>query len=169
MLVNYDIVSFLEYYQDRDNITDPVSGLRTPTGQWQNFYQSAQTMGIDPNASGKYAYLPFNPQGFGSCLASAMNDLEVELVASAGIVDITEDAMVSDNLVIAYMYLQDAGQDSFDVSSAFLVSRYIGSIMEAAISETAVTWTVNPGISKLNAQVPTRKVTTDMLNQWRNA
>jgi hypothetical protein len=169
MIINFDVLCFLEYYADRDNITDPVTGLRTPTGQWQNFYQVPQTMDIDPNASGKYAYLPFNPQGFGSCLASAMNDLDIELVAAANIVDITEDALLADNLVIAYLYVQDAGQDSFDASSAFLVSRYIGSIMEASISETSVTWTVNPGISKLNAQVPTRKITADMLDKWRNA
>lgn len=169
MTVNYDVMCFLEYYQDRDFITDPVSGLRTPTGQWQNFYQVAQTMDIDPNASGKYAYLPFNPQGFGSCLANTMNDLEIELVASAGIVDITDDALMADNLVIAYMYIQDAGIDYFDATSASLVGQYIGSLMEATISDTTVTWTVNPGISKLNAQVPTRKITTDMLDKWRNA
>ena len=64
---------------------------------------------------------------------------------------------------------QDAGQDAFDAGSAFLVNRYIGSIMEATIAETSVSWIVNPGINKLNAQVPTRKVTVDMLDKWRNA
>lgn len=169
MILNYDVMCFLEYYQNRNVITNPVSGLRAPTGQWQNFYQNAQTMDIDPQASGKYPYLPFNPQGFGSCAANSLNDLQVELVASASIIDITDGALMSDNLVIAYMYIQNAGIDYFDAVSAVLVGRYIGSLMEATIADTSVTWTVNPGISKLNAQVPTRKITTDMLDVWRNA
>lgn len=168
-MINYDLICFLEYYQDRDNITDPVTGLRTPSGQWQNFFQVAQTMDIDPNASGKYAYLAFKPEGFGSCLASSLNDLQIELIATAGIVDITDAALTSDNLVIAYLYLQNAGIDYFDSASAYLASRYIGSIMEATITEVSVNWTVNPGISQLNAQVPTRKITADMLEKWRKA
>ena len=168
-MINYDIMCFLEYYEDRDNIVDPVSGFRTPTGKWQNFYQNAQTLSIDPNANGPYPYLAFDARGFGSCLASAMNDLDIEVVAIGSIVDTTETALTSDNLVIAYLYIQDAGQDAFDAGSAFLVNRYIGSIMEATIAETSVSWIVNPGINKLNAQVPTRKVTVDMLDKWRNA
>ena len=167
-MTNYDIMCFLEYYEDRNTIVNGA-GLRTPTAQWQNFYQTAQTMSIDPNSSGIYPYLGFSTRGFGACLASAMNDLDIEIVAIASIVDITETALMSDNLVIAYLYIQNAGQDAFDPGSAFLVNRYIGSIMEATIAETSVSWIVNPGINKLNAQVPTRKVTVDMLDKWRNA
>jgi hypothetical protein len=167
-MTNYDIMCFLEYYEDRNTIVDGA-GLRTPTAQWQNFYQTAQVMSTDPNSSGIYPYLGFNPRGFGACLASAMNDLDIDLVALASIVDITESALTSDNLVIAYLYVQNAGQDAFDPGSAFLASRYIGSIMEATISETSVSWIASPGISKLNAQVPTRKITADMLDKWRNA
>jgi hypothetical protein len=39
--------------------------------------------------------------------------------------------------------------------------------MEASLDDTSVTWTVNPGIDKLNAQVPTRKITADMLTKNR--
>jgi len=164
---SYDVMCFLEYYQDRDTITDPVSGLRIPTAQWQNFYQVAQTLSIDPDIANPYSYLAFNPSGFGSCGADSLNDLTVDIAALASIVDITETALASDNLVIASLYLQNGGQDQFDASSAFLVSRYIGSIMEATITEIAVTWIVNPGINQLNAQVPTRKITVDMLDAVR--
>lgn len=163
----YDVICFLEYYQNRDIITDPISGLRIPTAQWQNFYQIAQTLSVDPDIANPFSYLAFNPSGFGSCSADALNDLTIDIAALASIVDITETALVSDNLVIASLYLQNGGQDEFDGSSAFLVSRYIGSIMEATITEIAVTWTVNPGINQLNAQVPTRKITVDMLNAVR--
>ena len=40
-MASYDIMCFLEYYADRDSIIDPVSNLRVPQGQWQNFYQAA--------------------------------------------------------------------------------------------------------------------------------
>lgn len=168
-MFNYDIMCFLEYYEDRDAITDPISGLRIPTFRAQNFYQVAQTLDNDPDIEGPFSYLAFNPSGFGSCAANALNDLTIELAALATIVDITDTALNSDNLVITSLYLQNAGQDAFDGSSASLISRYIGSIMEASITEIAVTWTVNPGISQLNAQVPTRKITVDMLNKVRTA
>lgn len=167
-MATYDLICFLEYYEDRDAMTDPVSGLRTPTGQWQNFYQVSQTLITDPNVTGDFAYLPFTAEGFGSAYASAVNDLAVNIAALASIVDITDTAMTSDNLVIASLYVQNAGLDTFDEDvSAQLISRYIGSIMEASLDDTSVTWTVNPGIDKLNAQVPTRKITADMLTKNR--
>jgi len=167
-MANYDLVCFLEYYQDRDSMTDPVSGLRTPSAQWQNFYQTSQVLTPDPNVAGEFSYLAFTAEGFGSAYASALNDLAINAVALASLVDITDAAMTSDNLVIASLYVQNAGLDTFDEdASAQLISRYIGSIMEASLDDTSVTWTVNPGIDKLNAQVPTRKITADMLTKKR--
>ena len=73
----------------------------------------------------------------------------------------------SDNLVIASLYVQDVGQDQLDSGSAQLVARYIGTIDGATLDDETVRWTVNPAINKLNPQVPTRKITADMLNKAR--
>lgn len=163
-MANYDILCFLEYYADRSNV---LSGSkRNPTYQWQNFYQSVQTLGsADTNAQGDYRYLAFDVDGFGSTEASSVNDLSVELAATAEIVDITDTALTADNLVIASLYVQNAGSDAFDVSSAQLVSRYIGSIEGASVTEATVSWTVNPAINKLNPQVPNRKITANMVDK----
>jgi len=162
-MANYDILSFLEYYADRANVVS--GGLRTPTRQWQNFYPEAQTLSVDTEVGGSYFYLPFDPDGFGSSDAAAVNDLTIELAATGEIVDITDTAMGTDNLIIASLYIQDAGEDAFDGSSAQLISRYIGSIEGAELSEETVVWTVNPAIDKLKAQVPTRKVTESMTSK----
>tara|TARA_Y100000015_G_scaffold43068_1_gene52051 strand:+ start:1646 stop:2155 length:510 start_codon:yes stop_codon:yes gene_type:complete len=163
-MANYDVLCFLEYYADRSSV---LSGSnRNPTYQWQNFYQSVQTLGsADSNAQGDYRYLAFDVEGFGSTAASAINDLSVELAATAEIVDITDTALGADNLVIASLYVQNAGSDAFHASSAQLVSRYIGSIEAASVTETTVSWTVNPAINKLNPQVPNRKITANMVDK----
>lgn len=163
-MANYDVLCFLEYYADRSSV---LSGSnRNPTYQWQNFYQSVQNLGsADSNAQGDYRYLAFDVEGFGSTAASAINDLSVELAATAEIVDITDTALGADNLVIASLYVQNAGSDAFDASSAQLVSRYIGSIEAASVTETTVSWTVNPAINKLNPQVPNRKITANMVDK----
>jgi len=62
--------------------------------------------------------------------------------------------------------VQDVGEDSFDASSAEIISRYIGSIESAAISDTAVSWAVNPAIDKQRGQVPTRKITSDIMGRF---
>jgi hypothetical protein len=162
-MANYDILSFLEYYADRASVVS--GGLRTPTNQWQNFYQEPQDLSIDTEVGGDYLYLPFDIDGFGSSDAAAVNDLSIELAATGTIVDITDTAMGADNLIIASLYIQNAGQNAFDASSAQLISRYIGSIEAAELTEDAVAWTVNPAIDKLKAQVPTRKVTESMLSK----
>lgn len=163
-MANYDVLCFLEYYSDRASVLS--GGLRNPTYQWQNFYQSNQVLGsADSNAQGEYKYLAFDVDGFGSTPASSINDLTVELAATVEIVDITDTALAADNLVIASLYVQDAGSDSFDTSSAQLISRYIGSIEGATVTETSVSWTVNPAINKMNPQVPNRKITASMVDK----
>ena len=165
-MADYDIMCFLEYYADRTSVLDG-SGNRVPTKQWQNFYQIGQTLDADPNATGTYFYLPFDIDGFGSSEAAAINDLSVTAAATGELVDITDQAMGAENLVIASLYIQDVGNDAFDAVSAQLISRYIGSIEGASINDQEVSWTVNPAINKLNPQVPTRKITADMLNRVR--
>lgn len=159
----YDIMCFLEYYADRDAVINPSTGLRSPQEQWQNFYQASQLLSVDANASGSYFYLAFDVDGFGSTAAASINDLSISIAATASIVDITDAAMGNDNLIIASLYIQDAGQDAFDGGSAQLISRYIGSIEGASVSDTAVNWKINPAINKLKSQVPTRKITAGML------
>ena len=161
-MANYDIMCFLEYYADRASVVDG-SGNRTPTRQWQNFYQAAQTLSVDANATGVYSYLAFDADGFGSSLAASINDLSITAAATGDLVDVTDAAMAADNLVIASLYIQDAGEDAFHAASAQLISRYIGSIEGASVSDEAVSWSVNPAINKLKPQVPTRKITADML------
>lgn len=161
-MADYDILCFLEYYADRSSVVDG-SGNRTPTNQWQNFYQLGQTLGVDAQATGTYFYLPFEVNGFGSTEAASINDLSITAAATGVLVDITDSAMAADNLVIASLYIQDAGKDQFDTASAQLVSRYIGSIEAASISDETVSWSINPAINKLRPQVPTRKIAADML------
>tara|TARA_R100001163_G_scaffold64008_1_gene57201 strand:+ start:2875 stop:3384 length:510 start_codon:yes stop_codon:yes gene_type:complete len=163
-MANYDILCFLEYYADRSSV---LSGSnRNPSYQWQNFYQSVQVLGsADSNAQGDYRYLAFDVDGFGSTEASSVNDLSVEIAATAEIVDITDTALGADNLVIASLYVQNAGSDAFHPSSAQLISRYIGSIEAASVTDTTVSWTVNPAINKLNPQVPNRKITANMVDK----
>lgn len=168
MAVNYDILCFLEYYADRTSVVDG-SGNRTPTRQWQNFYQTPQTLSVDANATGKYGYLAFDVTGFGSTEANSINDLSVTAAATADVVDTTDAAMGANNLVIATLYIQDAGKDEFDAASAQNIARYIGSIDDAQVSDTQVSWKVNPAIDKLKPQVPTRKVTADMMDEVRVA
>ena len=157
----YDIMCFLEYYADRNNVVS--GGLRVPTGQWQNFYQANQVLSVDGGVGGEYSYLAFDVNGFGSTAAASINDLSINIAATASIVDITDAAIAADNLVIASLYIQDPGEDSFDGTSAQLISRYIGSIEGASLSDQEINWKVNPAINKLKSQVPTRKITADML------
>ena len=162
-MANYDIMCFLEYYADRTSVVDPISGLRTPSRQWQNFYQPPQVLSIDTDVGGSYSYLAFDVDGFGSTAAASINDLSINAAATGDVVDITDAAIGADNLIIASLYIQDAGEDAFDGSSAQLISRYIGSIEGASVSDTTAAWKINPAINKLKSQVPTRKITAGML------
>ena len=163
-MANYDVLCFLEYYADRANV---LSGSnRNPTNQWQNFYIDPQQLGsADSAAQGDYLYLAFDVDGFGSVDAASIGDMSIEAAATAELVDITDTALAADNLVIASLYVQDVGSDAFDPSSAQLISRYIGTIEAASVTETTVSWTVNPAISKLNPQVPSRKITANMVDK----
>ena len=161
MMANYDIMCFLEYYSDRTNIVDG-SGNRVPTRQWQNFFPTPQTLSIDSAATGSYGYLPFEIDGFGSTEAKQINDLMVNVAASADIVDVSEDAIGSENYVIASLYLQTAGFDSFNSGSAQLIARYSGSIEGVSANDISVDWTINPAISKIDAQVPSKKISSGM-------
>lgn len=160
----YDIMCFLEYYADRTNV---MSGaLRAPTRQWQNFYQVAQELTIDTDVAGSYSYLAFDVSGFGSTDAGSVNDLSIVLAAIGDVVDLTDAAINGDTLVIASLVIQDPGQDSFDGTSAQIVSRYIGSIQSASLNDTTVSWTVNPAIDKLKAQIPSRKISSDLIGRF---
>lgn len=163
-MANYDILCFLEYYANRDSVVDG-SGNRTPTKQWQNFYQVPQLLSVDSYATGKYNYLAFEITGFGSTEGSSINDLSITAAATGDLIDVTDAAMGANNLVIATLYIQDAGEDAFHAASAQQISRYIGSIEDASVSETSVSWTVNPAVNKLEPQIPTRKVAADMLGK----
>lgn len=164
MSTNYDILCFLEYFADRSSVVS--GGYRTPTSAWQNFYQEGQVLGnADSESNSTYYYLSFDVDGFGSTEGSSINDLSIEMAATVELIDITDTAMAADNLVIATLYVQTAGSDSFDASSAQRISRYVGSLEEASISDTSISWTVNPAINKINPQVPTRKVSGSMLNK----
>jgi|TARA_R100000482_G_C5108075_1_gene139036 hypothetical protein len=166
MSTNYDILCFLEYFSDRSSVVS--GGKRTPTNAWQNFYQEGQTLGsADTESNSTYYYLAFDVDGFGSTEGSSINDLSVVMAATAELIDVTDSAMTADNLVIATLYVQTAGSSSFDASSAQRISRYIGSLEEASINDTVISWKVNPAINKLNPQVPTRKVSGTMLNKTR--
>tara|TARA_B100000035_G_scaffold297222_1_gene289803 strand:- start:4554 stop:5057 length:504 start_codon:yes stop_codon:yes gene_type:complete len=164
-MANRDILCFLEYYADRTNVLDG-SGDRAPTNQWQNFYQTPQTLSVDSDVSGEYFYLAFDIEGFGSSIGGEINDLTVSIAATGELVDITDSAMGADNLVVASLYVQDGGSDSLDASSAQLISRFYGSISAAAVSDATITWTVNPGISNLKAQVPFRALDTDLIGRF---
>jgi len=160
----YDIMCFLEYYANRSNVVS--GGLRTPTRRWQNFYQVAQPFSIDAEVSGTYSYLAFDVSGFGSAEAGSVNDLSVTLAAVGDIVDLTEAAINGDTLVIASLVIQDPGQDAFDPTSAQIISRYIGSIESAGLNDTTASWTINPAIDKLKAQIPSRKVSSDLIGRF---
>lgn len=164
MSTNYDIMCFLEYYSDRGSVFS--GGKRTPTKQWQNFFQEGQVLGsVDTESTATYYYLPFDVEGFGSTGGADINDLTVKIAATAELIDITDAAMTADNLVIATLYIQTAGGNVFDVSSAQRVSRYIGSLEEASISDIEISWKANPAIDRMKPQVPTRKITSNMLNR----
>lgn len=162
MAATYDILCFLEYYADRTSVLDG-SNNRAPSNQWQNFYPEEQLLSADSKATGNYRYLAFDAEGFGSALASELNNLRIGMAATGEVIDITDQAIGVENLVIASLYIQNEGEPSFDAASAQLISRYIGSITTADITDESINWTVNPAIDTLKAQVPTKKIAPGML------
>ena len=164
--MNYDIMCFLEYYADRTNVRDPITGKRSPTARWQNFFQVPQALVIDSDIDGTYPYLAFNVSGFGSTTAAAVNDFQVDAAAIGYIVDLTEQAANNDTLIIALLLIQDVGFDPLDAASAQIISYYIGGIEIASMSDTAVNWTINPVIDKQKGQVPSRKIASNLIGRF---
>ena len=165
-MANFDILTFLEYYADKSSVLNNA-GKRLPTNAYQNFYQSAQNLTADSDAEQtvSYAYLAYDASGFSSMEASNITNLTVNIAATAAIIDLTDTAIGGDRLVIASLYLQPIGQDALS-NSASLVSRFIGTIENASVTDTTVTWTVSPAISKQKAQVPSRRISSDILGRF---
>ena len=165
-MADFDILTFLEYYSDKSSVLDG-SGKRLPTDAYQNFYQSAQNLTADTemNQAVNFIYLAFDASGFSSTKASGISNLEVNLAATANIIDLTDTGVNGDSLVIASLYRQTIGQDVFS-NSANLICRYTGTIDKANVNDTTVTWSVSPAISKLKAQVPSRRISSDLMGRF---
>lgn len=164
-MAQYDLLCFLEYYADRTSIYS--GGKRTPTRKWQNFYQEPQDLSVvDTDVQGDFVYLPFTASGFGSKPANSIGQLSIEIAATGDLVDLTDQAIGANRLVIASLYVQDAGNDSVDAASATLISRYIGGIDGAEVSDVSVSWTINPVIERGTGQIPTRKIASDLIGRF---
>lgn len=164
-MAQYDLLCFLEYYADRNSVYS--GGKRTPTRRWQNFYQVPQDMSlIDSDVQGDFVYIPFTASGFSLRAANAIGDLSIEIAATGDVVDLTDTAIGTGRLVIASMYLQDAGKDAVDAVSAQLVNRYIGGISGASIGDSSVQWSISPMIDKTRPQIPVRKVASDLIGRF---
>lgn len=163
----YDLLCFLEYYADRTIVYDVSTGKRAPTRRWQNFYQVPQDLStVDSDVQGNFVYIPFTAEGFTLRPANSIGELAIEIAATADIIDLTDTAVGAGRLVIASLYLQDAGEDALDPASATLVSRYIGGIDGAEVSDTSVNWSISPVIEKSKPQIPTRKVSSDLVGRF---
>lgn len=163
-----DIMCFMEYYSDKSSVLDG-SNKRAPTNSWQNFYQSAQSLtGVDSDVGStiNYAYLAFEANGFGSIKASSVGDLSISLANTAEIFDLTDTAVTGDRLVIVSLYIQNIGQESVHAGSAQLISRYVGTIEAASMSDETAEWTISPAISKQKAQVPSRRISSDLMGRF---
>ena len=165
-MADFDILTFLEYYADKSSVLDS-NGKRSPTNAYQNFYQTAQNLTADSaiDQSMDFIYLAFDASGFASTEAASISDLTINLAATASIIDLTDTAIGGDRLVIASLYIQSIGQDTFS-NSASLVCRFTGTIDSAAVNDTTVTWTVSPAISKQKAQVPSRRISSDLMGRF---
>ncbi len=165
-MANFDILTFLEYYADKSSVLDS-NNKRSPTNAYQNFYQSAQNLtadsAIDQNMN--FTYLAFDASGFSSTEAANINNLTINLAATANIIDLTDTAIGGDRLVIASLYIQSIGQDTFS-NSATLVCRFTGTIDSASLNDTTVTWTVSPAISKQKAQIPSKRISSDLMGRF---
>jgi len=165
-MANYDILTFLEYYSDKSSVLDG-SSKRNPSNAYQNFYQTEQNLTADTDCSQSinFNYLAFNASGFSSIEASSLGNLNIELAATANIVDLTDTAIGGDVLIIASLYIQTIGQETLN-SNASLICRYIGTIDEATVTDQTVSWVVTPAISKQKAQVPSRRISSDLMGRF---
>ena len=165
-MADFDILTFLEYYADKSSVLDG-NGKRLPTNAYQNFYQQAQNQTADTgiNQNVNFTYLAFDASGFASTEAASISDLTINLAATANIIDLTDTAIGGDRLVIASLYMQSIGQDTFS-NSASLICRFTGTIDNANVDDTTVTWTVSPAISKQKAQVPSRRISSDLMGRF---
>lgn len=163
----YDLLCFLEYYADRTSVYDISTGKRAPTRRWQNFYQVPQDLStVDSDVQGNFVYIPFTAEGFTLRPANSIGELSIEIAATADIIDLTDTAVGAGRLVIASLYLQDAGEDALDPASATLISRYIGGIDGAEVNDTSVNWAITPVIDKTRPQIPTRKIASDLIGRF---
>lgn len=164
-MAQYDLLCFLEYYADRNVVYS--GGKRTPTRRWQNFYQVPQDMSlIDSDVQGNFVYIPFTASGFTLRSANSIGDLLIDIAATGDVIDLTDSAIGTNRLVIASLYVQDPGMDAVDAASAQLISRYIGGIDGAQVSDASVSWTVSPMLDKTSPQVPTRKIASDLIGRF---
>ena len=165
-----DLFMCLEYYSDKSNVLDG-SNKRNPSNSFQNFYQSAQSLaGVDSEVATniEYSYLAFDASGFGSFQAASLSDLNIVLANTATIYDLSDTAITGDRLVIVSLYSQNVGQDAIHAASIQLISRFIGTIQTVNMNDESVSWSVSPAISKQKAQVPPRRVTSDLMGQFRS-
>jgi len=163
-MANFDTMCFLEYYANRANVVS--GGKRTPTRRFQNFFKIAQPLVIDTDIDGSFEFLAFDAEGFGSDEAGSINDFQLSLPGLGDIVDLTEAAIDADTLVIASLIIQPTGQNAIDPINAEIISRYIGSIEAASMTDESVSWTVNPAIDKIKSQMPSKKISSDLIGRF---
>ena len=165
-MANFDILTTLEYYSNKSNVLDG-NNKRLPTSAFQNFYQPAQNLTADSevNQSFNFTYLAFDADGFSSTEASSISNLSINLAATANIIDLTDTAVNGDSLVIVSLYIQNIGQETIS-NSANLVCRYTGTIDNASVNDTTVNWIVSPAISQQKAQVPSRRISSDLMGRF---
>jgi hypothetical protein len=163
-MANFDTMCFLEYYANRANVVS--GGKRTPTRRFQNFFKIAQPLVIDADIDGSFEFLAFDAEGFGSDEAGSINDFQLSLPGLGDIVDLTEAAVDADTLVIASLIIQPTGQNAIDPINAEIISRYIGSIEAASMTDESVSWTVNPAIDKIKSQMPSKKISSDLIGRF---
>ena len=92
-------------------------------------------------------------------------NLNINLAATANIIDLTDTAVNGDSLVFVSLYIQNIGQETIS-NSANLVCRYTGTIDNANVNDTTVTWIVSPAISQQKAQVPSRRISSDLMGRF---
>jgi hypothetical protein len=80
-------------------------------------------------------------------------------------VDLSDTAVGGDRLVICSLYIQNVGQDAIH-SSATLISRYIGTINSVSMTDESINWSVGSSITKEKAQIPTRRVSSDLIGRF---
>jgi len=162
MMAIFDTMCFLEYYVDRTNVI--LDGKRIPTRRFQNFFKIAQPLSV--NVEGTFEFLAFDAEGFGSDEAGSVNDFQLLLPATGDIADLTEAAIDADTLVIASLLIQPTGQNEIDPVNVELISRYIGSVDRVSMTDETISWVVNPAIDKIKSQMPSKKISSDLIGRF---